>query len=182
MLRSATDEDLIRASAKGNSFALEELYARYSKRLLNYFNRMLWQDEEKAQDFLQDLFLKVVEHAPTFDGRRFSTWIFSIASNMCKNEYRRMTVRKQAHFVDYSYVMENTTDIKIFQKYLAQVVALLDDDSQELYNLRYEIEMSIEDIAGHLDCPQGTVKSRLFYLRKHLCKELKVFRILINEL
>ncbi len=76
--------------------AFDELYERYSTRLLHYFYRMLGKETEKAQDFLQDLLLKIVEKPHLFDTRqRFSTWVYTIASNMCKNEYRRLQVRQQ---------------------------------------------------------------------------------------
>ena len=51
---------------------------------------MLWNDKEKAADFTQDLFLKVIEKVSSFNlDYCFKTWIFSIANNMCKNEYRK---------------------------------------------------------------------------------------------
>ena len=87
--------------AEHDERAFDELYRRYSDRMLRYFWRMLNQDEEKSQDFLQDLMMKVVEKAHLFNAdRRFSTWIYSVASNMCKNEYRSREVRKVMTRVD----------------------------------------------------------------------------------
>ncbi|MDP7122228.1 MAG: sigma-70 family RNA polymerase sigma factor, partial [Candidatus Marinimicrobia bacterium] len=75
--------------------AFDELYARYSSRLFHYFYRMLGGNPEKARDFLQDIFFKIVENPDRFHtGNRFSSWVFTIAHNMCKNEYRRLDVRK----------------------------------------------------------------------------------------
>ena len=52
-------------------------------------------DEEKAQDFLQDLFLKIVEKPARFKrGHAFASWLYTVAHNMCKNEYRKQSVRK----------------------------------------------------------------------------------------
>jgi len=80
----------------GEEAAFDELYNRYSKRLLVYFYRMLGRNEEKAQDFLQDFFLKLIEKPHLFSSKnRFSSWVFTVASNMCKNEYRRLKVRNQ---------------------------------------------------------------------------------------
>ena len=61
-----TDEKLMSRIQRGSTAAFDELYARYSKRMLYYFHRMLGRDEEKAQDFLQDLFLKIVEDPARF--------------------------------------------------------------------------------------------------------------------
>jgi hypothetical protein len=94
-IRSSSDEKLMGLLGRGDIAAFDELYDRYGGRLLRYFHRMLGRDEEKAQDFLQDIFLRIVERPELFSlDRRFSTWIFSVAHNMCKNEYRRAMVRQ----------------------------------------------------------------------------------------
>jgi RNA polymerase sigma-70 factor (ECF subfamily) len=82
-----SDEQLIPLVVTGDDKAFNELYLRYNQRLLYYFYRMLGNSNDKAQDFLQDIFIKVIDKAHLFDNsRKFSTWIFSIAYNMCKNE------------------------------------------------------------------------------------------------
>src|SRR4051794_3865958 len=94
-----TDEELMRLVQRGEERALTELYHRYSKKLVRYFHRMLWRDDDKAQDFLHDLFIKIIEKPDQFNPeRKFSTWIYSAAFNMCKNEYRRQSVRQDARY------------------------------------------------------------------------------------
>ena len=95
-LSDRSDEDLVRRLARGDDGAFDELYRRYRDRLLHYSCRMLGRDGEKARDFLQDLFLKLIEKPERFapDGC-FRTWIFAVAHNMCCNEYRRAAVRRQ---------------------------------------------------------------------------------------
>ena len=91
----SSDEDLIISISNGNNDAFNELYSRYKDRLHYYFYRMLSQDKEIAKDFLQEIFMKIIYKANYFDPKmNFSTWIFSIANNMCKNEYRRQDIRK----------------------------------------------------------------------------------------
>ena len=93
--RSCSDEDLMRRIGQGDEQAFDHLYQRYSGKMLSYFYRLLNQEEEKAQDMLQDLFMKLVEKPHLFDpSKRFSTWLYAIASNMVKNEYRSREVRK----------------------------------------------------------------------------------------
>jgi RNA polymerase sigma-70 factor (ECF subfamily) len=90
-----SDEHLMEGIHHGDTDAFNELYLRYHKRLLYYFYRMLGNSSEKAQDFLQDIFVKIIDHPESFNiSRKFSTWIFSVAHNMCKNEYRRLAVRR----------------------------------------------------------------------------------------
>lgn len=66
------------------------MYDRYSPRMYRFFFRMLWRDAGKAEDFTQEIFLKIIEKPQLFDPERnFKTWIYTLASNLCKNEYRR---------------------------------------------------------------------------------------------
>ena len=95
-LKACSDEELMESVEVGEETAFDELYNRYSKRLLVYFYRMLGGNEEKAQDFLQDIFVKIIEKPHLFGSKnRFSSWVFTVANNMCKNEYRRLKVRNQ---------------------------------------------------------------------------------------
>lgn len=175
-----TDEALLASIQAGDPNALEELYQRYSKRLLRYFYRMLGNDEPKSQDFLHDLFVKVLEKSSQFDGHRFSTWLFSIAHNMCKNEYRRLQVRRSGHMTEREYFLPMDIDLRAFRESLANQVTQLDDDKRQLYLLRYEMELPIDEIAEIINCPAGTVKSRLFFLKKELSMKLKAYKSLIG--
>ena len=71
---------------QGKEKAFTELYTRYAKPMLYFFYQRLYQDEPKAQDFLQDLFLKIIEKPQLFDrDKKFKTWLYTVATNMCKN-------------------------------------------------------------------------------------------------
>ena len=71
-----SDEYLMRLLQDGNAKALDELYRRYSHRMLAYFYRMLGQQEEIAQDYLQDLFVKLIDKAHLFQAdKKFSSWL-----------------------------------------------------------------------------------------------------------
>ncbi len=84
------DEELMQKIKQGSEAALTELYQRYSTFLLRYFTRLLWNNRAMAEDFLHDLFLKIIHNPQYFDAnRKFSTWVYSVAHNMCKNEYRK---------------------------------------------------------------------------------------------
>jgi RNA polymerase sigma-70 factor (ECF subfamily) len=175
--RAQPDEELMHLVQQGNERALTELYERYSTKLVRYFHRMLWRDEEKAQDFLHDLFLKVIEQPQKFDtGRRFSTWIYSVAFNMCKNEYRRQGFRN-GHVIDHSdkVVFQPDADNGEFQRTLDIGLKEIDEVDRSLFVLRYELDLPLAEIGTILGCPEGTVKSRIFYLKKKLARHLRVF-------
>jgi len=177
------DEELMQLIQKGHERALSELYNRYGKKLVRYFHRMLWKNEAKAQDFLHDLFLKIIEHPQQFDqGRKFSTWIYSSAFNMCKNEYRRQAFRQEAQTEQPITLMEVQPefDQKEFQRVLELILKQSEESDRNLFILRYELDLSLAEIASTMDCPEGTVKSRLFYLKKKLALQLQAYNPAIN--
>ena len=181
---SYTDNELMQSIVDKDTRAFSELYDRYNGVLVSYFYKMLWQDKEKAQDFMQDLFAKIIEKPHLFDLKRnFKTWIFSVANNMCKNEYRKQAIRKNTRYdVEEGYqVKDNAMDAmdklqdSQFSEKLNQELDKLDEKQKSAFVMRYFQDMSIKEIAETLDVSQGTVKSRLFYTLKKLTVSLKDF-------
>jgi RNA polymerase sigma-70 factor, ECF subfamily len=183
-LTHSTDEELMQKVQQGSEAALTEIYQRYSTPLLRYFTRMLWHDVEAGQDFLQDLFLKVLDSPGRFDTtRKFSTWIYSVAHNMCKNEYRRRENRESIviPIERSSSDLSNLIDERDFKSRLDFLLETLDEESKALFLLRYEQEFDLAKISSILGIPVGTIKSRLFYLRKGLSKELNEYKTILKE-
>ena len=186
-LRKNSDVELMLLIRKGNKEAFSALYDRYSDKLVRFFYRMLKKDLEKAQDFMHDIFVRIIENPALFDtSKRFDTWIFHIAYNMCKNEYRKMTVRDEYHesqIYRELYIDENgrnKIDHQKFSEELNENLDLLDEKQRTVFLLRYQQDLSLREIAGIMDCPEGTVKSRLFYATKVLSEKLKVFDPKVN--
>ncbi len=186
-LKKLSDEALMEKASQGSERALEVIYHRYSQPLLRYFYRMLWQDKPKAEDFLHDLFIRILDNRTAFDSsRKFSTWLYSIAHNMCKNEYRRQAFRKQANSLivisDHTHEsVSNHLDQLAFQQKLDQVLCEEDEDVRAMFSLRFELEMDVSEIARVLQCPEGTVKSRLFYLKKRLASRLQHYKLVLEK-
>ena len=187
-----SDEKLMRDLQQGEIQAFSELYRRYSKRMLYYFYRMLGKDQQKAQDFLHDLFLKLLEKPELYDStNKFYSWLFSIACNLCKNEYRRLAVRKQYsneaqanelhQYVNEEIRIGNRLDQETFQKALFAELDSIEPDQKQLFLLRFQENFSTREIAQILDCKEGTVRSRLFYLVRKLAENLKEFHPLLHE-
>src|SRR5262249_36928837 len=158
---------------------------RYSSSLLRYFFRMLWQDKNKAEDFLHDLFIKALEKPKQFDvNKKFSTWIYSMAHNMCKNEYRKQALRVSARNSLLSHQNESIS-IKMehdsFQRTLDDILREEDEETRTIFILRHELDMTFAEIAEVANCPEGTVKSRLFYLKKKLASALDHYRIVLEK-
>lgn len=184
--KDLSDEKLMALVAQSNSSAFEEIYDRYSKVLVNYFYRMLWKDREKAQDMMHDFFTKIVNKPELYDPnkRAFSTWMFSVANNMCKNEYRRAEVRKgtvgglneemAVSNEDHNHALRRL-DHQRFDARLYQELDKLNDEQRSTFVLRFKEEKSIKEIAEISNCSEGTVKSRIFYTLKKLSEGLKEF-------
>jgi RNA polymerase sigma-70 factor (ECF subfamily) len=177
------DEDLMLLVAKRDQKAFEVLYNRYGKLMYNYFHRMLWNDKEKSRDFTQELFMKVVQKPHLYDpARPFKTWLYSVAHNMCKNEYAKAEVRKVAHkeiareeSISSAPDSQKKMDRTHFMEKLTEALAGLDEIKRQTFELRFNQEMSIMEISEIMQVSEGTVKSRLFYILKDLNQKLKVF-------
>ena len=181
-----TDDAMLMSRIRlGDTGAFDELYNRYSNRLLHYFYRMLGGNEDLAQDFLQTLFMKVVEKPQRFKkGYNFKSWVFTIAHNMCKNEYRRLETKKR-YFADIENDngeqisgynnFDDQIDKSKFRIALDQELAKIEPDHKSIFILRYQQQLSIPEIQSIIGCSEGTVKSRLFYTTKKLAKCLSEF-------
>ena len=186
---SMTDEQLVIALAGGDKRAFDLLYERYAKALLSYFSRMLWNDREKAEDFLHDLFTKIIHRPELFDTTRsFKTWIYSVANNMCKNEYKKKEVRKTSvqPIPDYALISnsgqtEQEVDKQLLEEAFGKALVNIDEKHKEVFEMRHFDGFSIKEIATTLDINEGTVKSRLFYATKQLAKLLVDYQPIKND-
>lgn len=184
-----SDEQLMVLVCQRNTRAFGVLYDRYSRPLYNYFHRMLWKDRERARDFTQELFAKLVHKPEAFDpARTFRTWLFSVAHNMCKNEYAREEVRRgarnQLHYMNGVEQPDGgrSTDRARFMEELDAALSRLDEVKRTTFELRFRQDLSIQEISEIMQCSEGTVKSRLFYILKELNQQLKVFQGLAHLL
>src|SRR3979411_512820 len=87
-LRAMDDAEIVTSFLGGEERAFQELVERYQTRLLNFVYRTIG-DREKAEDLVQEVFIRVYRHLHRFDrSKKFSTWVYTIASNLAKNELR----------------------------------------------------------------------------------------------
>jgi RNA polymerase sigma-70 factor (ECF subfamily) len=179
------DEDLMRFFIKGDKKAFEQIYARYESFVVNFFYRRLWNDSEKAEDFAHDLFTKIIDKPDSFDpSRTFKTWLFSVANNMCKNEYKKQEVRKPTGYdlpegmdsKDENPLQDVEIDKTNFNEALKKELDKLNDKHREVFMLRHFEGLSLNEIGEALEINTGTVKSRLHLATKTLADKLEVFR------
>ncbi|HWP36447.1 MAG TPA: sigma-70 family RNA polymerase sigma factor [Gemmatimonadales bacterium] len=173
----ADDSSLVAAYLGGETAAFGELVERYQKRLLNFVYRSIG-DRERAQDLVQEVFIRVHRHLHRFDQtKKFSTWIYTIASNLAKNELRN---RSRSPLVLFQAIKRNPEphdrplqfedpnqrpDDLYRRRHLKELVewtvAQLPPHHREAFVLRELDGKSYEEIAEITGCNLGTVKSRL---------------------
>ncbi len=179
-IQSFSDEELMQQlSTRKKNAALTELHARYAKRILGFFIRMFQGDVQKAQDFTQDLFLRILERHAQFDPtKRFYTWMYVIAVNMCKTEFRKPNTdefsddHKTISAVNWDDI---SLDKKVFHAALRRAIEELEDHHQLTFVLRFMQELSVKEIAAITEVSEGTVKSRLHHATKKVTAKLMVF-------
>ena len=159
-----TDEQLMeRFVSKKSEKAFEELYRRYAPRLKGFFIRMMSGDVALADDFLQELFLRIYEARSSYQTGKH-------------REIEEEYFSQQSHPLEKDYCVspefESMHDRRIFNEQLKKVLASLTSEQRAAYTLRYEEELSVREIAQILHCPEGTVKSRLYYTLKILQRSL----------
>lgn len=167
---------------RGYEAAFTALYDRYGNRMYRYFYRMLWQDAGRAEDFAQDLFLKIIEKPHMFHpDRNFRTWLYALALNMCRNEYRR---RKPVESVVLEAAEElpsgpfpDAIDRQLFEQELRGVIDQLSESHKQCFVLRYQEELTVTEIALVVGCPEGTIKSRLHFAVRKIAYEMESWKV-----
>ena len=176
-IRQLTDSEVVAAYLAGDRRAFDELVERYQRRLLNFVYRTIG-DRERGEDLVQEVFLRVHRHLHRFDQtKKFSTWIYTIASNLAKNELRNrsrnplvlfQTIKKNWDADHRPLQFEDTQskpDDMFRKRHLKELVdwavAQLPEHHRMVFVLRELEGKSYEEIAEITDCNLGTVKSRL---------------------
>ncbi len=154
----ATDEELVGDLAQGDEGALRELLRRYERRLSSFINRHT--NGCDVEDLYQETWLRVVRQASRFDpAKRFSTWLYQIAVNLCRDRQRRLRPEEQPFLDDV--VASPDHDSADARLDAARLLARLPESQREVIILRLYHGLTEEEAATILDCPRGTVKSRM---------------------
>ena len=176
-LRASDDSAVVTAFLGGEERAFSELVDRYQTRLLNFIYRTIG-DRDRAEDLVQEVFIRVYRHLHRFDrSKKFSTWVYTIASNLAKNELRNrsrnplvlfQTMQGGQDEEDRPLQFEDTTarpDDMYRKRHLRELVedtvSKLPEHHRQVFVLRELEGKSYEEIAEITACNLGTVKSRL---------------------
>ena len=182
------DQQLVERAQRGDKRAFELLVEKYQRKLVRLLSRYI-RDAAEVEDVAQEAFIKAYRALPAFRGESaFYTWLYRIGINTAKNHLaasgRRAPTTTELETGDAASMDEgqqlrdmNTPESLLLSKEIAATVnAAMDELPEELrtaIQLR-EIEgMSYEDIAKVMECPIGTVRSRIFRAREAISVRLK---------
>ncbi|MFO7656189.1 MAG: RNA polymerase sigma factor [Bacteroidales bacterium] len=144
------------------------------------FANSLTTDKDKSKDLVQETYLKALQYYDTFVyGSDLRNWIFTIMKNIFINNYRRMVCRKthldaskRGYFLNFSTVsMADSPESVYLSKEIVKLIEKLDEDDKKPFIMHHE-GFKYKEIAETLNLSLGTVKSRIFYTRKKLIKQL----------
>ena len=176
--QATTDDMLLESIADGDRTAMHTLYARHNVRVYRFILRIV-RDTTIAEDLVSQVFLDVWRTAKQFEGRsQVSTWLLSIA------RFKALTALRQRRFedIDQDEVREIADDSDTPEASLERAttsailracVAKLSPAHREIISLIYYHEKSVEEVGQIIGIPQSTVKTRMFYARKHLAELLR---------
>lgn len=185
------DAVLVRRCQEDDFKAFDEIVARYKDGVYNYIWRMI-SDRDDVEDLAQEVFVRAFSSIKRFrQESNLRTWLFRIASNICIDKYRRSGTEKllrvpferetdsdswePIEVADSSQDPSRILDESELRSEIDSALLTLPEKLRSVIVL-YDIEgLSYEEIAETLDCPLGTVKSRLFKARLQLRAVLRPY-------
>ncbi|MDH3275104.1 MAG: RNA polymerase sigma factor RpoE [Gammaproteobacteria bacterium] len=186
MSNESTDKELVKRVQKGEKGAFDLLVLKYEHKIVNLVMRYV-RDPEQALDITQEAFIKAYRALPRFRGdSAFFTWLYRIAVNTAKNylaAQRRRPMNIELDLQDpeqyglHAKLKESDTPEGLalsqeLQDTLERAIAALPDDLRQAIILRELDGMSYEEIAQTMECPVGTVRSRIFRARDAIGKKV----------
>ena len=185
---SVSDEDLMARAATDDTKAFTELVRRYQSRVIHLVSRLL-NDRVVSEDLAQEVFVRVHLHRRNYrTGSKFSTWLFTIAANLAKNEIRRRKRRKNwssldemqetlkdgsLQFADPKANREVDLEREQLSGVVGEAIAGLPERYRIALMLRDLEGLAYEEIGQALKIPGGTVRSRINRARLMLKRKLE---------
>ena len=184
----AVDQKLVEKAQKGDKKAFGMLVEKYQRRLTRLLSRMV-RDQSEIEDIVQDSFIKAYRAINNFRGdSAFYTWLYRIGINTAKNYLVKLGKRPKAMNDVEIEDIENFEDAQDLRNLetpensmmssqiitsVNQTIESLPDELKEAISLREMDGLSYEEISDLMNCPIGTVRSRIFRAREAIAEKLK---------
>lgn len=185
MFDEHTDEDLMVMYQRGEVRAFEVLLVRHRRPVFNFVLRLVG-DKSTAEDLLQEAFLRIIKGATAYKRQaKFTTWLYTIARNLCIDQSRRRKHRNHASLdapLDRQEDQGSLLDVvagpdpggdrhsanKQLADRMRRAIAALPEDQREVFLMREVLDMPFKQIAEVVGIPENTVKSRMRYALEKL--------------
>jgi RNA polymerase sigma-70 factor (ECF subfamily) len=175
------DSALLSAYARGDVSAFEVLLARHRRPLFNFLLRSV-RSPDRAEDLLQEVFLRIIQNAADFQGQaKFTTWMYTIARNLCVDHARKMSHRRHAsldasppgednapligRIANHDPLPDRTAATPRLREQIAAAVEGLPEEQREVFLMRQLQGLAFADIASVVGVSENTVKSRMRYAK-----------------
>jgi RNA polymerase sigma-70 factor, ECF subfamily len=181
------DQELVRRVQRGDKKAFDLLVLKYQHKIVHLVNRYV-KDAAEAEDVTQDTFIKAYRALADFRGESaFYTWLYRIAINTAKNYLLTRSRRNYEYEIEVQDAeqLENAPQLKDYdtpdrhllseeiQRMVNEAIDGLPEEMRVAITLREYEGLSYEEIAAVMDCPIGTVRSRIFRARETIDEKLK---------
>ena len=190
--QDVADEVLMLRFQRGDVISFAQLMQRHKAPIYNFVLRHV-RSEAAAEDLLQETFMRVVQNASDFKHEaRFTTWVYTIARNLCIDHFRKASLRShdsldQPRNSELRTLGETTEDTRFesnverstlsneLRDQIAAAVESLPEDQREVFLLREVANLPFKEIASITDTPENTVKSRMRYALERLQVALQAY-------
>lgn len=184
---SYTDKELVERVQQGDKKSFDLLVYKYQNRIIKLVSRYV-REQSDAMDIAQEAFIKAYRALPNFRGdSAFYTWLYRIAINTAKNHLTAMSRRPQEAYLgnadgEQIDIEELQKDIETpenlllaseIKQTIAETMDKLPEDLRVALSLRELEGLTYEEIAEAMECPIGTVRSRIFRAREAIDTKLK---------
>jgi RNA polymerase sigma-70 factor (ECF subfamily) len=193
-----SDEALMASYQQGDTRAFELLLQRHRKAVFNFLFRQVGQ-RALAEDLLQEVFLRVIKGAESYrQTAKFTTWLYTIARNLCCDHARRAKHRRAAS-LDQPLAKDAEVGQTLGDRVahrgpavdrqviggqlrvrIEAAVEALSEEQREVFLMREYGDLSFREIAEIVGCPENTVKSRMRYALENLREQLAEYRDLVE--
>ena len=184
---AATDESLMRRFQSGDASAFEEMFRRHRRPIYNFILRFVG-DRHTADDLLQEVFLRCVQGAANYQFQsKVTTWLYTIARNLCVDTGRKMVFRRHAsldgpasknddgggptlgeRIASPDAGVDRSVIARQLQVRLKTAIESLSAAQREVFVMRQYSNLPFKQIAGIVGVPENTVKSRMRYALEQL--------------
>ena len=198
-MRDDSDESLMLRYRDGEVRAFELLVTRHRKPVFNFILRFV-RDPAQAEDVTQETFLRLIKGADAYERQaKFTTWLYTIARNLCIDAARRGKHRKAASLdaplgdddgsaslldlvPDGAAGVDRQAQSRELAVRMRTAIEALPDEQREIFLLREVADLQFNEIAAVVGCPENTVKSRMRYALEKLRLELDEYKDLAKAL